>query len=54
MYDRRAWWIRSRDGIGEPGFVPVEREFQLGVNGRYEISTGLKRNALSNGHTNHS
>lgn len=25
----------------------VEREFQLGVNGRYEISAGLKWNALS-------
>lgn len=29
------------------GYTRLKREFQLGVNGRYEISGGLKRNALS-------
>lgn len=34
-------WIRFLNG---PRIIPSEREFQLGVNGRYEISAGLKRN----------
>lgn len=48
-YDRRRWdssW-NARDFVRGTGFIRLKREFQLGVNGRYEISGGLKRNALS-------
>lgn len=37
----------TRDFVRGTGFIRLKREFQLGVNGRYEISGGLKRNALS-------
>lgn len=52
--ERRGVWCKiwsSKVGLRAfdrgTGFVRLKREFQLGVNGRYEISGGLKRNALS-------